>query len=1224
MEKVRVYELAKELNTTSKRLMEKLAEVNVVVKNHMSLLEDHELASLYKHIGVVKHEDKKAVENHEEKKAAPAAPPPPPKPEAKKDVKSAPRIIRTTEVVINSKNESREASQAPTQNYQRGDVRSGGGRPENRYDNNRNDSRNDRRDFVRFSDSNSGLRAGFVRDTRPDYTKDIRPVNRPEQRKETPKEAPKEAAKEVSRDVSKVNAGNVAKEQHKEHRDAVVKAESTSEMVNEIKHTPVPEVEVKEVPAVKSDVQSNEPRSNEVKAAPETDVVAEIVTASRPEAITEKPVEAGKPEEAVKEKVESKPEQNRPEQNRPDQNRPDQNRPRPQYPRQSTTGGPQGDRPQYQQGERRPYQGDRPQYQQGDRPQYQHGDRPQYQQGERRPYQGDRPQYQQGERRPYQGDRPQYQQGDRPQYQGSRPQGDPPQYRQGDRPQYQGNRPQGDRPQYQQGERRPYQGDRPQYQQGDRPPYQGNRPQGDRPQYGDRRPQGDRPPYQGNRPQGDRPQYGDRRPQGGGGFRPGQRPLDIPKPELSLAQKEELTSQRSEVRREFVNKDIDKDVKREQKRELPKSQAAAVKNKRFKPQTVVLNEKKGVSEVLSEDFILDEFYSGDDEAKKKKSARPRKDRDGRIIQPKYIPARAVLTSITIPESITVKDLAETLKKTSTEVIKKLMVYGMMATLNQEVDFDTATVVAEEFGVKTEKAVVINEEDILFDDNEEVDESKLQPRPPVVVVMGHVDHGKTSLLDAIRSANVIDTEAGGITQHIGAYTVKINDRNITFLDTPGHEAFTAMRARGAQVTDIAILVVAADDGVMPQTVEAINHAKAAKVSIIVAINKIDKPGANPDRVKQELTQHGLVSEEWGGDVICVNVSAKKHENIDHLLEMVLLTADILELKADPEKQAKGTIIEAKLDKNRGPIATVLVQRGTLNVGDSIVTGTTVGRIRAMNDDKGVSVKKAGPSTPVEILGMPDVPEAGELFYAITDEKVARQLAEKRKFKLREQTLKASAKVSLEDLYTQIKEGKVKDLNIIVKADVQGSVEAVKQSLEKLSNDEVRVNIIHGGVGAITESDVILAGVSNAIIIGFNVRPGPNVAEAAENANVDLRLYRVIYNAIEDIQAAMKGMLEPTFKEVILGHTEIRQIFKVSGVGTIAGCYVTDGKIVRNSDIRVTRDGIVVHEGKLASLKRFKDDAKEVAQGFECGLSIEKFNDIKEGDIIETFTMEEVAR
>ena len=564
-----------------------------------------------------------------------------------------------------------------------------------------------------------------------------------------------------------------------------------------------------------------------------------------------------------------------------------------------------------------------------------------------------------------------------------------------------------------------------------------------------------------------------------GGFRGGSRPMDIPKVELSEAQKEELNSQKSEIRREFSTKDIDKDAKREQKRDIPKTAPVKNTNKRFKPQTVVLNEKKGVHEVLSEDFILNEFYDNDDR-KTKKGSRPRKDARGVI---KHIPPKAVLTLVTLPETLTVKDLAETLKKTSTEVIKKLMVYGLMATLNQEIDFETATVVAEEFGVKTEKQVVINEEDILFDDTVEEEDDKMETRPPVVVVMGHVDHGKTSLLDAIRSENVTDSEAGGITQHIGAYTVKINGRNITFLDTPGHEAFTAMRARGAQVTDIAILVVAADDGVMPQTIEAINHAKAANVSIIVAINKMDKPGANPERVKQELTEHGLVAEEWGGDVICVPVSAKKRENIDRLLEMVLLAADMLELKANPDKQAKGTVIEAKLDTNRGSLATVLVQRGTLNVGDSIVTGTTVGRIRAMTDDKGNSVKSAGPSTPVEILGMPEVPEAGELFYAIKDEKVARQLAEKRKLKLREQTLKSSARVSLDDLYAQIKEGKVKDLNIIVKADVQGSVEAVKQSLLKLSTDEVRVKIIHDAVGAINEADVTLAQVANAIIIAL---------------------------------------------------------------------------------------------------------------------------------------------
>jgi translation initiation factor IF-2 len=532
------------------------------------------------------------------------------------------------------------------------------------------------------------------------------------------------------------------------------------------------------------------------------------------------------------------------------------------------------------------------------------------------------------------------------------------------------------------------------------------------------------------------------------------------------------------------------------------------------------------------------------------------------------------------------------------------------------------IVADEFGVKAEKEVVINEEDILFDDDDDANDPEAVPRPPVVVVMGHVDHGKTSLLDAIKQTNVIESEAGGITQHIGAYMVKINNRNITFLDTPGHEAFTAMRARGAQVTDIAILVVAADDGVMPQTIEAINHAKAANVAIIVAINKTDKPAANPDRVKQELTEYGLVPEEWGGDTICVEVSAKQRINIDNLLEMVILVADMTEIKANPNKQAKGTVVEARLDKDKGPIATLLVQRGTLNTGDSIITGVTVGRIRAMTDDKGRKIKKAGPSTPVEILGLPEVPEAGEIFHAITDEKVAKHLVEKRKLKQREQTLKATARVSLDDLFNQIKEGKVKDLNIIVKADVQGSVEAVKQSLEKLTNDEVRIKIIHGGVGSVTESDVTLALVSNAIIIGFNVRPSSTVVDAAKDAGVDLRLYRIIYNAIEDIEAAMKGMLDPTYREVVLGHIEIRQTFKVSGIGTIGGGYVTDGKVIRNSDIRLVRDGIVIHEGKLASLKRFKDDVKEVSQGFECGLSLERFNDIKEGDVVEAFAIEEV--
>lgn len=579
--------------------------------------------------------------------------------------------------------------------------------------------------------------------------------------------------------------------------------------------------------------------------------------------------------------------------------------------------------------------------------------------------------------------------------------------------------------------------------------------------------------------------------------------------------------------------------------------------------------------------------------------------------------------IKIGNTISVKDLSEKTGKTVAEIIKKLLLLGIVATINQDLDYDTAALIAEEFGIKIEKAIDKDDEELLLNDVEDREED-LKPRPPVVTIMGHVDHGKTSLLDAIRQTNVIATEAGGITQHIGAYMVNVEGRKIAFLDTPGHEAFTAMRARGAKVTDIAILVVAADDGVMPQTVEAINHAKAANVTIIVAINKIDKPGANPDRVKQELTEHGLLPEDWGGDTICVPVSAKKKIGIENLLEMVLLVAEMQELKANPNRKAKGTVIEAKLDKNRGPVATVLVQNGTLNIGDFFVVGNTHGKVRTMIDEKGKNIKKAGPSTPVEITGLSEVPDAGDIFIAVEDEKIAKQISDKRKEKYREEHLQSSQKISLDDLFSQIQAGKVKELNLIVKADVQGSVEAVKQSLERLSNDEVKIKAIHGGVGAITETDVMFASASNAIIIGFNVRPQPAAITLAEKDKVDIRLYRVIYDAIEDIESAMKGMLEPEYKEVVLGHAEVRAIFKASSIGTIAGCYVTDGKINRNNDIRVVRDGVVIHEGKISSLKRFKDDAKEVNTGFECGISLEKFNDIKEGDIIESFTMEAVPR
>lgn len=582
-----------------------------------------------------------------------------------------------------------------------------------------------------------------------------------------------------------------------------------------------------------------------------------------------------------------------------------------------------------------------------------------------------------------------------------------------------------------------------------------------------------------------------------------------------------------------------------------------------------------------------------------------------------------LTEITIPESISVKDFAAEIKKTTAEVLKKLMGYGIMATLNNDIDFDTAFLIAQEFGITAKKKETVTEEDILFDDTEDLPED-LVSRPPVVVVMGHVDHGKTSLLDAVRSTHVIEGEAGGITQHIGAYKVEVNGREITFLDTPGHEAFTAMRARGAQVTDIAILVVAANDGVMPQTIEAINHAKAAGIPIIVAVNKIDVEGANVEKVKEELTKYDLVAEEWGGDTIFVPISAKQRTNIDTLLEMVLLVADMKELKANPNKQAKGAVIEAKLDKSRGPVATMLVQRGTLDVGDTVVVGSVIGRIRAMYNDKGKKVKKAGPSTPVEIIGLTEVPVAGETFYEVEDEKTAKHLIEKRKRQEREKSINATAKVSLNDLFSQIEKGKLKELNLIVKADVQGSVEAVKQSLEKLSNDEVKVKVIHANVGGVTETDVTLAKVSNAIIIAFNVRPEPLARDMAEKEEVEIKQYSVIYHAIEDVEAAMKGMLDPEFEEKVIGNAEIRQTFKVSNVGTIAGCYVTNGKVSRNAGIRIIRDNVVIHDGKLISLKRFKDDAKEVAAGYECGIQIENFNDIKEGDILEVYVMEEIKK
>ncbi|MBQ2941403.1 MAG: translation initiation factor IF-2 [Clostridia bacterium] len=594
-----------------------------------------------------------------------------------------------------------------------------------------------------------------------------------------------------------------------------------------------------------------------------------------------------------------------------------------------------------------------------------------------------------------------------------------------------------------------------------------------------------------------------------------------------------------------------------------------------------------------------------------------------FVPKKEEPKKKEKLEIEIPDEIIVSDLAERLKTSVNDVIKRLMLIGVMANVNQAVDFDTASLIAEDMGAIVTKEIIVTKEDVLFNDTEDAPEDLL-PRDPVVVVMGHVDHGKTSLLDAIRETNVASGEAGGITQHIGAYRVKINDRQITFLDTPGHEAFTAMRARGAQVTDIAILVVAADDGIMPQTVEAINHAKAAGLTTIVAINKIDRENADVARVKRELSENDILIEEWGGDTVCVEVSAKQRINIEGLLEMVILSADILELKANPNRKAKGTVIESRLDKGRGPVATVLVQRGTLKQGDIVVAGTSVGKVRVMTDDKGNKIKEAGPSVPVEIVGLSETPDGGEIFFAVDDERAAREVVEARKQKIKDEAIQAQSAVNLDDLFAQISQGDVKTLNLIVKADVQGSVEAVRQSLEKLSNEEVKVKVIHGAVGGVNESDVMLASASNAIIVGFNVRPDGGARVAAEAKGIEMRMYRIIYDAIDEIEAAMKGMLAPKFREKVTGHAEVRQTFKVSSVGTIAGCYVTDGVIQRNNQVRVVRNGIVIYEGAIDSLKRFKDDAKEVASGFECGMSIEKFNDIKEGDVFESFTMEEVER
>ncbi|MDR0979063.1 MAG: translation initiation factor IF-2 [Lachnospiraceae bacterium] len=724
-----------------------------------------------------------------------------------------------------------------------------------------------------------------------------------------------------------------------------------------------------------------------------------------------------------------------------------------------------------------------------------------------------------------------------------------------------------------------------------------------------------------NRDGGNRPFNNDGRRNGPGGFNNGynNRALNEKRIEKNIKDIMSTEIMEKENVREYANKAIDKQKvnnRYDENKAAKKNTKSRKGNEYDEGKLKGLKQADNLSSMFDEGSMLD--YYDLTTARGKRNRKKNQFIEDRVKQKIF-----QLTDITIPDGISVKDLATELKKTSGDIIKKLLGYGILATINNEVDFDTAFLIAQEFGITAHKKEIVTEEDILFDDTED-GADELVERAPVVVVMGHVDHGKTSLLDAIRKTNVIDAEAGGITQHIGAYKVEINNREITFLDTPGHEAFTSMRARGAQITDIAILVVAANDGVMPQTIEAINHAKAAGIPIIVALNKIDLDGANPEKVKQELTEYGLVPEEWGGDTIFVPISAKKGTNIDTLLEMVLLAADMKELKVNVKKQAKGAVIEAKLDKTKGPITTLLVQRGTLDVGDTIVLGSVIGRIRTMLNDKGQSVKKAGPSTPVEITGLTEVPEAGEVFYEVKDEKTAKHLIERRKRQARDKVLNETSRVTLDSLFNQIEQGKLKQLNLIIKADVQGSVEAVKQSMEKLSNDEVKVKVIHSSVGAVTETDVSLAKVSNAIIIAFNVRPEANAKDIAEKDEVQIKTYSVIYSAIEDVEAAMKGMLDPVFEEKVIGNAEIRQVFKVSNVGTIAGCYVTNGKVARNAGVRLLRDNVVVYEGKLISLKRFKDDAKEVATGYECGIQLEDFNDIKELDVLEVYIMEEIKR
>ena len=1143
-EKTKIYEIAKELNTTSKRLMEKLAEINIEVKSHMSVLDGEQIQALYKHIGVIQRSEGDSQDR-------PLPPPPPPKtevqinPAAKRS--NAPRIIRKTQINLDFEDGRFERKPAERQQFQKQTAALHQGRK--------------RREFTNLMEDTSGLRAGFVRDIGPV----VRPVR--ERVKDTSDKSTKidkNAADTITKTVitspSTEEKMHVTPEPMKVDTAAETKIKAsalTEQKLAQEGFAVVPQTDIKSENAKMADSNMGKTEA-EVKA--ETQAEEKTVIIEKPSEAGAKPPTDDVPKADAAELTEDVKPADRDVKDKKDElksvTKEIKAKDEAAVERPSVT-----DRAAREERDKRPDQAGR----QPDADRFERGKRPDSDRlGARtesaakstgKDY-SDRTS-QTGQNRPV----------------GMGGSGRPPRADQSGRP----RRPDSIRP-----------GGRPQTSTGgfsSRPGTTGGRP------------------YSGAGQDKGAPRQGGYQSKPSGINIPGYSGVEV-----------EVTRPEKRVR---TARDTVKDEVLKDKRPIVKGTQTPDKKTKYNPKNLVLGDKKKVDEVLSDEFDFEEYYRSYGSRKKLKSKREEEARQKAIK-----PAEVV---IKVPESITVKELAEKLKKTAGEIIKKLMLMGVMVTINEEVDFDTASIIGDEFKIKVEREIVISDEDILFDDDDENDkEEDLKPRAPVVVVMGHVDHGKTSLLDAIREAHVTETEAGGITQKIGAYKVNINGRDITFLDTPGHEAFTSLRARGAQVTDVAILVVAADDGVKPQTVEAINHAKAANVQIIVAINKMDLPGANPDRVKQQLTEHGLVAEEWGGDAVFVPISAKKNENIDQLLEMVLLSADLLELKANPNRQAKGTIIEAQLDKNRGALATLLVQRGTLKLGDSIVTGTTVGRIRGMVNDRGQDIEEAGPSTPVEILGLPEVPNAGDVFYAITDERVAKHLAERRRNEARAEQFKSTSKVTLEDLFSQIQTGEVKELNIILKADMQGSVEALKQSLEKLETSEVKVKIIHSGIGAITESDVTLADVTNAIIIGFNVRPGSNVSEMAEAAKVDMKLYRIIYNAIEDVEAAMKGMLAPKFKEVVLGHAEVRQLFKITGAGTVAGCYVTDGKILRSNEVRLVRDGVVVHEGKLAALKRFKDDVKEVSQGYECGMSFEKYNDLKEGDVIEAFEMEEVKR